>query len=366
MTDRWDMGRTRGEILWTGLMTGRKAPAPKVTRASAVLAAVVMVVLVLRWVWDSLMSVAESTFWSGLPDSLAAQATAWGFDRPYPIAAAAFGVLALLGLWRIVRTIRNPSWSEAVLPGVAAMLSSPLGHVADQGVGLVHSHLQRSGVPRDESRALLTLLEAHARLGVQAPGGRAAFQALVAESRGIPMGRRPDWRPDLSGTDLRGADLRDADLRGWRLAGANLDGSQWNGMRTKDLDLEGASLKNASILGTAPIGVPQGSEPTDLLASDPDRPMLTIDGALVGGVDLRGARLRTPVQIAITTSMKREHLPPSVDVTEVHACPPDCWVLGCVHLHCTLDVRDRGAGELGSEVPVPDLNQSDLWRLRYW
>lgn len=98
---------------------------------------------------------------------------------------------------------------------------------------------------------------------------------------------------DLSGADLRGADLRRSDLGGANLSGALLCGAKLDGADLGGAILTGADLSQASLVKTRLAGALldgcrvfgisawdvdfEGSVQRELIISEPDRPVVTVD-----------------------------------------------------------------------------------------
>jgi uncharacterized protein YjbI with pentapeptide repeats len=83
---------------------------------------------------------------------------------------------------------------------------------------------------------------------------------------------------DLSGADLRGAVLREADLRGADLSEADLSGAV-----LVVSDLSGAKLRDCHIFGISvwDIKTDENTEQTNLIISNRDSPILTVDNLKV-------------------------------------------------------------------------------------
>jgi hypothetical protein len=107
--------------------------------------------------------------------------------------------------------------------------------------------------------------------GVELPG---------ANLRGASLRNANLSRADLSGADLTGANCTNAILRGTNLRDAVIEG----------IDLDGADLRRADLRGAK--GVPASLAVAQFRSPAADCPVCTSsDGALVAGLNWRGARL---------------------------------------------------------------------------
>ncbi len=107
-------------------------------------------------------------------------------------------------------------------------------------------------------------------------------------------------RANLRGADLKGSDLRDADLRGANLSNADLSNTCLAGANLLPYDTRHPSKLNATNLSN-------GSDPSNIDASDDHMIPADLSGAYLSNADLTGAYL-SGANLRGATGMTREEL----------------------------------------------------------